>query len=549
MRTLRRVLLAALLAGSWLLATAPAGSAHGGLLRADPPAGTALEHSPGMLRLTFSEAPDRALSSVRVLDAGGRLVGGDRTALAPDDPATLQTRLAQLADGTYTVSWRIVSSVDGHSTSGAFTFGVGVAAPAVQAAAVAEQTEAAPGPLAVAGRLAFFSGLALLVGAAATGLVVFGRRLSGPRTLLVVSLVAGAAGLAAMTVATWRQAAVPLGQLLASDTGRWLAWRGIALLVAAVATAAVAFRPARALSLAALGVAAAGGLLVHALAGHAAAPSSMRWLHLATQWAHLVMVGVWIGGLAWLLTGMRGRGRRQRVQAALRYSHLATISLVAVVGTGLLRTLDELDGWRALLGTGFGRVLLVKLALFALLLLLGAVNHFQVVPGLRSGRLPVGSLRRTVRAELGLSAAIVLSAALLGGLAPRPGAASLAGQPEPALVQTAGADYTTSVRVTLTVSPGTAGPNRFIADVADFDTGLPAVVERVRLACSMPERPDVGSFDLDLARGQDGRWAASGSALPVAGGWDVTALVEGGTGALTVPLHVRMTDPGTVQDR
>jgi copper transport protein len=220
-----------------------------------------------------------------------------------------------------------------------------------------------------------------------------------------------------------------------------------------------------------------------------------------------------------------------------------------VVATGLARTVDEVGGWSGLTGTGFGRALLVKLALFGGLLLLGAANHYRVVPGLRSGRVGLGRLRGTVGGELGLASAVLLSAALLSALPPGAGAAGRpapgpAARARPARVQVAGADYTTSVRVTLTVSPGTAGPNRFTAEVVDYDSGRPAPAERVWLACTMPDRPDLGSLELDLTRAAEGRWTAEGSPLPVTGRWDVTAWVEAATGTVTVPLRVQVGRPG-----
>ena len=527
--------------------------------------------------------PERLLSSVRVLDTGGRPVGGaTATTTVPGDRRTLSTSLATLPAGTYTVTWRIVSAVDGHATTGAFSFGVGggavaPAGPAVAAVAAGQaagQTLAAPGPLAVAGRWAFFAGLALLTGAAACGLAVFGLRLPGQRAALLATAVAvAAAGLGAMTIDTIQQAGAPLGQVLASATGHWLAWRGAAVLGAALAVAAVLARPGRAWPLAVLGAASAGGMLAHALGGHAAAPSPVRWLHLATMWGHLVVVGIWIGGLAWLLAGLRERGegtgadrvgaakadpvgaaKADPVGAAKRFSRLATLSLAAVVATGMARSIDEVGGVRGLTGTGFGRALLVKLALFSGLVLLGAASHFRVVPRLRGGRAPMGRLRRNVGLELGLASAVLASAAVLSALAPgtsalRPPAgpvAAAASSPAmappmaPPMVRVAGADYTTSVRVTLTVSPGTAGPNRFTAQLADYDSGRPVPAVRVWLACALPNRPELGILDVDLARSAEGRWAARGSALPLSGDWDVTAFVEGAAGTVTVPLRVRV---------
>ena len=538
-RARRLALLAGLVAGAWLLASAPAATAHGALERTEPAAGAALARAPAEVRLTFSEAPERRLSAVKVIDSLGRPVGAGPAMAVPGAPATLAVRLPGLRPGTYTVSWRVTSAVDGHLTSGAFSFGVGVPAPATPAGPAAEQRLAGPAPLAVAGRLAWVLGLFVLVGAGATGLFTFGGRLPGPRgALLGAGLVAAAAGLVALTAAASTQAGAGLGAVLASTQGHWLLGRAAALVVAAGAAVAVARRPGRGLPLALLGVAAAGGLLAHALAGHAAAPSRVRWLELGAQWAHLVMAGVWIGGLAWLALGLAGHGRRpERTDAALRFSRLATVSLAVVVATGLIRAVAEVGGWGGLTGTAFGRALLVKLALFGGLLGLGAVNHFRLVPGLRAGRAALGRLRGSVRGELALASGVLLSAALLATLPPGPARPAPA-PVVPELVRAAGADYTTSVRVTLSVSPGTAGPNRFSADVVDYDSGQPVPAERVWLSCSLPERPDLGVLEVDLARTGAGAWAATGSALPLVGRWDVRASIEAAVGTWTVPLEV-----------
>src|SRR6266508_1792242 len=357
---MRRLAAVALLAGLWLLATGPAAGAHGSLRASEPADGPALlDQSPQAVRLEFTEAPDRALSAVHVLDASGRPVEQGEAQLVPGQPRALRVALKTLPAGVYTVSWRVVSRVDGHTTRGVFAFGVGEQAPGtiigVESAAV-RQTSDPPTSLGVAGRWAVYWGFALLVGAAATGLVVFGLRLPGrPGPLLVTALLLAAAGLVVMAAAAKLAAGVSFGQLAGSATGLWLLGRGVALAVAAMAVAALLARvgsvrhlapagpvgsvrhlaPAGPVGsgrhLAVLAVAASGGLLVHALAGHAAAPSPLRGLNLLAQWAHLVAVGVWIGGLAWLLHGLHGQSRPEQVAASVRFSRLAGAGLAVVV--------------------------------------------------------------------------------------------------------------------------------------------------------------------------------------------------------------------------
>ena len=539
------------LAGLWLLATGPAAAAHGVLESSEPAGGSSLERAPAAVTLRFSERPDPRLSTVRVLDSGGRVVAGGPARPVADRPLELSVPAAGLAAGGYTVTWRIVSAVDGHRTDGVFAFGVGPAgaprlAPSQPVAEV--RTGPAMGPLAVTGRWAWYWGVALLVGAAATGLLVFGGRLPGrPALLLGAAMAAAAGGLAAMTVAAQADAGVALGDLLGSTTGRWLLWRAVTLAAAGGAIWWLLASPATRGPLLAVGLAAGAGMLVHALAGHAAGPSSLRLLNLLAQWTHLLAVGVWIGGLAWLFAGLWRRATAGPArEVVLRFSKLAGTSLAVVVATGVVRTVDELGGWGRLVDSRFGRALDLKLVLFAGLVGLGAVNRYRLVPLFEGGarRRATTRLRRSVGAELGLAAAVLAAAALLSQLAP--GAPDAVARPGPAatpVLEVRGADWATTVKVTLTVTPGAAGPNRFTATVADFDTGTALPVDRVELTGTPASRTDLATARLELVEAADGRWLGQGRLLSLAGRWDLTTTIQRPTGGITVPLTVEVPPP------
>jgi copper transport protein len=505
-----------------------------------------------------------------VLDSGGRVVAGGPARPVAGRPLELQVPTAGLPAGGYTVSWRIVSAVDGHRTDGVFAFGVGGAAtPRLPAAEAAAEARSGPAPLAVAGRWAWYWGLGLLVGAAATGLLVFGGRLPGrPAWLLGPAAAAATGGLVAMTAAAQADAGVSLLDLLGSATGRWLLWRAAALVAAVAAvgwllahpagrTATPAGsgtgdpapdRPAATGPLVALGLAGAGGMLVHALAGHAAGPSSLRLVNLLAQWAHLVAVGVWVGGLVWLLAALVARSpARSTREVVVGFSRLAGISLAVVVATGVARSVDELGGWRRLLDSGFGRALDLKLVLFCALVALGAYNRYRLVPLFQVGRREAAAaarLRRSVGGELGLAAAVLAAAALLSQLAP--GVPAGAARTEPAarpVLAASGADWATTVRVTLSVTPGAAGPNRFTATVADFDTGAALPVDRVELAGTPAAHPDLGNARLELTEAADGRWLGQGRLLSLAGRWVLTTTIQRPAGGLTVPLTLDVPPP------
>jgi hypothetical protein len=112
----------------------------------------------------------------------------------------------------------------------------------------------------------------------------------------------------------------------------------------------------------------------------------------------------------------------------------------------------------------------------------------------------------------------------------------------PAL-ETSGADWATTVRVTLTVTPGAAGPNRFSATVADFDSGSVLPAERVELTGTPESHPEVGTARLELAEAPDGRWLGQGRLLSLAGRWSLTATIQRPSGGITVPLAVDVPAP------
>ncbi|HEV3504246.1 MAG TPA: CopD family protein, partial [Actinomycetes bacterium] len=292
--------------------------------------------------------------------------------------------------------------------------------------------------------------------------------------------------------------------------------------------------------LVAVGVAAGVTMLLHVLVGHAAGPSPLRGVNLFVQWLHLLAVGAWIGGLVWLLTGLRGRERPEQVASAVRFSKLAAPVLGLVAVTGLSRALHLAGGWQGLLESSYGRFLDVKVALFLGLVLLGALNRFRIVPALAGGVRRLGGLRRNVRGEVILAACILAVTAVLSQLPPGKFVVGQAAAkpPAPPSVQVEGSDFATSVRIALTATPGTPGPNTFTAKVTDYDSGEDWPATRVALRFTPRGQPDVGPSTLDLTRAGDGTWHGQGSQLSIAGTWVVVGLVEGSGPAVTVPMEL-----------
>ncbi len=112
-----------------------------------PPANASLESPPQDLVLRFSEPVDASFSSITVLDRDGRQVSA-RPIFARDG-RQVAVPLAKLGHGVYTVRWRVLSAVDGHTTTGFYAFAVGVVIAQDGELAVAAAT---PSPAVVAFR-------------------------------------------------------------------------------------------------------------------------------------------------------------------------------------------------------------------------------------------------------------------------------------------------------------------------------------------------------------------------------------------------------------
>ena len=492
---LRRAAVAVAIAAACLAAFAAPALAHAALESSDPAAGSSVAASPARIVLTFAEAPEVKLSLVQLLDSAGATVPGVSAPQAvKNEPAQLEVTLSRpLADGVYTVNWRVVSAVDGHVQTGAFAFGVGeTPAPGSEVVVELLQTSPLADALGSAGRLLLYAGLILLVGASTTSLFVYRGTL--PRGGVVVLRAAVFVAFVGLCLVVWAEKMLvgvrSLLPLFVTREGKLLLALGVALLVCIGAVVAVDLWPRR-WSLWLLGAAGSAAMLVHVLAGHAMSPVSAAPLSVALQWVHLTAIGVWVGGLFWLLLGLRGCGAAERSAAVVRFTRVATVTLVVVLATGLARALSEAGSIGALVDTSYGITLLIKVGLVALLVGLGALNHFFWVPEVRRGEAP-GPRRFTLnsRGELAVALGVLAATAVLTGLAPGVSTAASSSPASPPGSRAAGEDYATTVKVLLTVAPGRAGANDYVARVDDYDSGDPAAgVNAVQLECSLPARP------------------------------------------------------------
>ncbi|MFE3329579.1 copper resistance protein CopC [Streptomyces sp. NPDC059176] len=403
----RLLLVAGALLGALLSGAAPA-SAHAALTGSSPRDGAVLTAAPKEVTLTFSEQVAVGNDSIRVLDPRSKRVDtGAPRDLSSGNVVTYGVGLQSgLAKGTYTVAWQAVSA-DSHPVAGAFTFSVG--APSRTAVQLPQQNPGG-GPVGVLygiARYAAYAGFVVLVGGAAFVLGCWPR---GAGARPVQRLVVG--GWVALTGATLamlllRSAYTGSGGLsdvfdlaglqavLATKTGAALVSR-LLLLGASALFVAVLFGAFAKQAEASAGddvrdgdddgdtggrvgsgtdltfglgiggtVVAAGIAATWALSEHAST-GLQPGIAMPVDVLHLLAVAAWLGGLAALLVALHGTPAVER-SAVLRFSRVAFWSVVVLALTGLYQSWRQLGSWSALTDTSYGRLLLLKVALIALL--------------------------------------------------------------------------------------------------------------------------------------------------------------------------------------
>jgi copper transport protein len=526
----------------WLIFAATSAGAHALLRDSEPKDGTLLDAPPTEIVIEFTEPPDLGLSQITVVDTDGQSVEVGGLEKVAGKGNRVRVALPQIEKGVYTVTWRVLSRVDGHVTAGAFAFGVRVETIALPTGGPRGPTVVEvprPSVLSVVGRWAFYWGIAMLLGAAVAWFFVFRGPIRGGGVLAVVAWGLAAAGLVTMFLAERSSVGVSVGKLLSSERGRILIVRGLALGVAGLGVAFVLVRRSR-LAVGVLAVATAIAMGVHAYAGHAGAAESWTWLKVGIQWVHIVSVAIWVGGLAWLLRGIWGQESEDRAAAVSRFSFLAGFALAGVASTGAIRAIQEV-GWSPLrlFDSGFGLTVVAKSVLFGGLVLLGAYNRYRVVPAIASGARKLATLRRTVSSEITLATGVFGVTGIMAGLAPPAQYAAVSAQPPADQVVVSGSDFAQTLRVRLAATPGTPGPNSFEVRIEEFDTGDPVAARSVRLRFRLPERSDIGESELELSRAAEGRWEGQGTNLSVGGAWRVGVLIQEAADSKEIALEVK----------
>jgi copper transport protein len=468
--------------------------AHGLIERAEPPVGGATASAPTRVRIWFTEPIEPRFSRLEVYPAGSSSQIDLGDVKREGDRSLAVSLPPRLPDGAYIVVWQVLTLSDGHTTSGSYSFGVGVAAEPTQTLAAERSL------FADAIRFLSLGGQAVLAGVAVFRWAIrledekrFRRSLFWVMHSTRAALVLGLIG--SLYVQS-HSAGAPAVEVL---TTRWgLVWLARAALIGVVAARSDWLMRGEGAGVSLL----AGGLLLltTSLTSHSAAKFGAAGV--AADWAHLLATAVWSGGV--LCTAIAIANRETKFLA--NFSILGTAAVGGLIASGLWLGNGQVGSWAALLLTGYGRALLTKLAVVVLAFGLGAFNL------LRRGN------RLSSAAEAVVMLIIILLAAFLTNLPP-----AFSQLTDGAPTRLEQSKDVGDLKATAAIWPARAGANT--VEVSLSENGEPLT----GATASLQFQPlDAGAIVSELALEEigGGVYSASGTNLTTEGNWQILLTVN-----------------------
>lgn len=504
--------------------------AHAELLSTTPAAGEVLASAPSSVTFAFDEPVFVVPDGFRLYDDSG----AHRTVPVEAEGRRVRASLpADLAAGSYVLGWRVISD-DSHAESGVLSFSVGTpsaSAPTV----VAVDTRAVDllsGTLTTLGYL----GLFCLVGFTIFDLFIARAAPSGRRVCRGAGLIAVSAYLVLVPLTVARERGLSVGSLV-DPTVFFAGWTGGAaatLLLAALGVVLMALRsrlPRRG-GFWAGAVGASVGLLSVLPVGHTRT-FGPAWLVVGADVIHAATAAVWLGGLTALILYL-AHARRERGQAGAaaavvgRFSTVAGGLVVLLGVTGIVLAVVIVGSFPALVGSVYGRLLLIKLSLVGVIGVLAGWNRYRVIPRLVQEPAEGRAWRRLVqvmRLEVcGLVLVVGLAAVITmqnprqtdGAVLP---SATRAAWGIPVL-----ADLGTG-HLTGRFSPGIVGANVITFDLTDAG-GAPMVPLDLPIVSVSEPNLSLGPLPAEVVSGTvPGSYRAT-IVLPAVGQWTITAAVR-----------------------
>jgi copper transport protein len=401
-----------------LVPTIPKSYAHAFVIKSNPSPSQSLSVPPARVDVYFSEPVDIRYSKLAILDSNGKQIdnrdikniNGDQMALSVTLPSS------RLKDGVYTVTTKVLSQVDGHVTDNAFVYGVGESEASKNLSGAAGANVNKQGsqlyiPDAIA-RFPTLIGQVIIVGSAFTTLwlwrpiskidwfkdVLQQTRKSIDMRLLILVVIGSAILVISDFGIVYVQAAsinVGIVEVIMTKFGNVWAARVVLSFILLVVSIwgyrrlkndhnkiAVSNKEITAIFIIGLAT-----LATTSLIGHGAANGKL--LPITIDFIHNLAASVWIGGVIYLalvvVPGIKKSTSLEEITKISmisiiipRFSSLPVVILGVIIITGpfLLYVLESNLGLT--LASLYGKILIVKLLLAAIMIGIGGYNQLIV---------------------------------------------------------------------------------------------------------------------------------------------------------------------------
>ncbi|HEX2614090.1 MAG TPA: copper resistance protein CopC, partial [Nitrososphaera sp.] len=556
----------------------PNSFAHPIYIKSTPQSSQTVANSPPEVNIFFTEPIELKYSKISVVGSDGNRVDNNDPHNVEGDTASVGVSLKPgLPDGTYTVSTRVLSAVDGHVVDNAFNFGVGVGtkagpAPPGQVQNLLSLPEAAS-------RYPGMIGQVMIVGGAFATLwlwkpinrvpwlssAIAEKKVAIDKAMVkfvIVGVILVLASGAAMIVVQANSIGGSIPDAIATKFGNVWITRMLQSSILMAITLAVYRKisknnvsPGRSETLAIL-VLGFAILVTSSLIAHAAATSQIGTM--ALDFFHDVAAAIWIGGL--ILLGFVVAPKilqiaDEKVKATAisllipRFSIIVVtiLGLVAITGPLLLYSIE--NDLSLTVASIYGKFLIIKLSLAGVMLAMGAYSQFAIqkkaVSVVSSGGTSMVQTKapnlkhfgKFLKAEAGVGIALLLMVSLMANSSVPSGefqgykeqqqivagGTSTPGQESPVKTDFVQTVYVNDGKVQLAVSPFDVGQNNFKISFIGKDGKPVSAVESATIKMTQIDK-GIGPITIDTKKQSDGVFT-SDAAFGVAGTWSI--IIEG----------------------
>src|SRR3989304_4879409 len=460
----------------------PLAEGHPFTVETNPPQGSNAPVGITQISVQFSEAIEIEFSALKVFDSNGDQIDNKDTAYYQEENSLVVTT-PPLQDGSYTVTSKVLSKIDGHLIDDAFVFGVGEVK--IDPSLLKQQK--------ISETLLYPEAGARFPGLVGQTIVL------GSNILMLI-------------VQTLRLETSAFGVVQTSFGTTWLIRMGITIGLLIVwfwmerkpSLSRKNRYPFLVLSLALIATS--------TMLGHGAASEQIPAIIL--DYIHNLIAGVWIGGIIFfgfiLLPSLSILDDKKRELLALltipRFSIMIIISLGVLIITGptLLWFLESNVG--LLLESTYGKLIIAKIAIASIMIAIGGYNQFGIQKkaekNLKSGLITVHKkLKRSLKIESALGILLLGIVALLANGSLPAGEIQQA-QGKEIIFGYHTVEFSEKAKFDITINPFSSGKNTISIIVSDFDGNSLSDIDNLKIKVSNPQR-NISPIEIPMTIIQD----------------------------------------------